>query len=156
MHPTKYNVVIVMQNHYLKLFSIWMELIFGVQSLPDQLRLWEVSDWILGPERAYSYWRILWLCSVSPGSCRDVLKLQDCHIRATSFDTVYISNPNIMGTRDSILGWGTMLQAEGSLFRDPMGSMNLFNLPITSSRTRPWRLLRNEMNIRSRKSVSGE
>jgi hypothetical protein len=41
------------------------------------------------------------------------------------------------GSRSSIVGWGTMLQAEWSRVRDSTRGLNFSNLPNPSSRTRP-------------------
>jgi hypothetical protein len=44
----------------------------------------------------------------------------------------------IMGTRCSVVGWGTISQIERLLARFPMRSLNFLYLPYSSSRIRPW------------------
>jgi hypothetical protein len=45
------------------------------------------------------------------------------------------STDTLLGTRGSVVGWGTMLQAGRSRVQVPMRSLDLFNWPNPSSRT---------------------
>jgi hypothetical protein len=63
------------------------------------------------------------------------------HFSILHYNLLFFKQQVYRRAHSSIAGLGTILQAKRSWARDPMRSMNFFNLRNPSNRTRTWGLL---------------
>jgi hypothetical protein len=88
-----------LMNHILTVFRIWLQMVFGNVNY-NQFHLWCSSRF-------------------TRDSCDVGIVMNFNLARKCKFHLLFLF-PNIIGARGSVVGWGTMLQAERSRVRVPM------------------------------------